>query len=330
MSEAGNESRSIATRPSSRAGRVVEGERPRDAQRLGARRRDLDHPGDDPDVGSRDGANAHLNACRPPHAQHQMIRHDEEPERLRVAARDGADRQQPGAGSRRCARRASGWRASGLPARCRSRASSAAPRPLRPPMHRAGTCRRRRRSQARGPAARSRRAGCRATARPGLDASGRAAQLRRRPSQPPRSCRSRFIERRAVRGSAGHRRRERDAGRGDIRLDAAVEGKPERGEDRDPAAGLVDRRPECFAPIAMPTSSPARCAASNSTAAAVGTTTTGTVSVLGDAQRPGRERRAVEHDGSRPACDAAIAAACGSAPACTTRPARRRCSTLWR
>ena len=52
----------------------------------------------------------------------------------------------------------------------------------------------------------------------------------------------------------------------------------------------------CSAPIAMPTSRPARRAASSSTAAAVGNDDDGRGLVLGHTQRPGRERVAVEDD----------------------------------
>ena len=289
MSDGWNDGRAIATRPrAARPGRR-EGERPRDAQRLGARRRrSRTHPGDDPRRPRRRPARARSpgrGAARPTRST-SVSRDDRELRAPPTRRRRRADRQlQPprrDVAHDERARRVPAWR----PARSRSRASSAAPRPRRPPTRRAGTSPapaggRRRAALLRVPdeQAVERRP---VEARPHLGEQRRGAGHRRR--RPARAV-HRAVERRAVRRGAGLRRRERDPRRGDVRLDAAVEGEPERREARDLAARAV--RVGVAAPIAIPTSSPARWAASSSTAAAVGTTTTGAVSSSATRSAPG-------------------------------------------
>ena len=93
VSEAANDVRSIATRPSNEPG--ARSNPSAHGTRSGSEPdgRDLHDAGDDPGVGRRSSTNGDPNAGRPAGAQHEVIRDDGEPERLRLSAGDGADRQ---------------------------------------------------------------------------------------------------------------------------------------------------------------------------------------------------------------------------------------------
>ena len=147
-----------------------------------------------------------------PTPQDEMGRRDLECKRFGVAARGRADGELKPTASRRCGRRASGWRASAALARSRNRVSWAAPRLRRPPTRRAETCQRRRRSSALCLVARSRRAGCRGQARRG---SGRicARSGSRASNRRGRATRAvdRAVERRPIGRRAGLGGRDRNA-----------------------------------------------------------------------------------------------------------------------
>ena len=250
VSDALNDARSIATRPSSVSGARSKpsAQGTRSASR--ARRCDLHHPGDDPGVGRGRSAHRDLHARRPADAQHEVVRDDLERERLRLAARDGADRQlQPPRRDVAHDDRARRVPASALPdpeaERRRLRRDLADRRRAEP--ERPGA------DGGRGRAARLRVADEQAVerrpveARPHLREERSGAGDRRR-----RAARAvdRAVERRAVGSGARLGGRERDPGRGDVRLDrrrrrrARARRSPRPGR----ASGSrhhVSRRPRC-------------------------------------------------------------------------------------
>ena len=134
-------------------------------------------------------AHGHLDARGPTDPQHEVVRDDGEPERLRLSSGDGADRQLQAPGRDV----ANDERTGGVPVRALPEPEPEGRRlrgnltdgggaePERP-----GTDRGRGRTAR---AARIQPAGCRARARPAQAASGRGAQRPRRPSRRHRSCR---------------------------------------------------------------------------------------------------------------------------------------------
>ncbi len=230
MSDGLNEARSIATRPSSVSGAPLKASAQGTRSASEPAGGDLHDAGHDPGGGRGSSADGHANPSRASDPQHEVSRDDGELERLRLAARDGADRQLEPPGRHV----ANDERARRVPARPlpdaeaeRRRLSGDLADRRRTEPERAGADRGRRR-----PAllcvpdeqAVERRP---VEARPHLGEKRSGPGDRRR-----RTARAvdRPVERRPVRGGSRLRRRERDPGRGDVGLDAAVEGEPERGE----------------------------------------------------------------------------------------------------